>query len=116
MSRADTWYITPSGTMRVSPLEILVDEELKQNIDWNPYVGPKSTTVNSVAFSTENDSVATISNATLSSGVSTIEIGGNSEGRSTIKAAATLASGEVLVRKFMVTVIDPDHSSLSDYR
>lgn len=108
-----TWYVTPNGTLRTRAITMIEGEELKQDIDWNPYLGHKSTNANSITFTSEDDSIVGIANATLASGVSTVEMGANSVGRAMVKAEVELASGEVLVRKFMVTVTDPDYSGSS---
>lgn len=115
MARAD-WYVSAKGTLRTRPLFMLVDEALKVRIDWNPYLGPKSSSISSVAYDCTDTNLA-ISSATVASGVSTVTMTASSEGRATVKVSATLDTGEVLVRKFFVTIRDPNFStSLSDYK
>lgn len=111
----DTWYVTTDGTQRVRPLKLLVGDEKQVSIDWNQYVGSKSTTVSSATFTAADSGVASISGAALASGVSTVEIAGVAVGRATVKVAATLASGEVLVRKWLVSVIDPFEDDADGY-
>lgn len=110
-----TWYVNTEGTLRVHPLKLLVDEEIQARIDWNAYVGNKETTAQNVTFEADGN-VVTISGATLSGGVSTVEIGAANEGMAMVKATLECSSGEVLVRKFLVSVIDPDTSGATDYQ
>lgn len=110
-----TWYVNTEGTLRVHPLKLLKDEERTVSIDWNAYAGAKSTTVQNATFESEG-SVVAISGATLSDGVSTVEIGAASTGQAAVKATVELSSGEVLVRKWLVTVSDPFISTDTAYQ
>ena len=110
-----TWYVNTEGTIRVQPLKLIKGEERIVTIDWNAYLGSKGTSGSSVTF-TSSDGAISISGAALSSGVSTVEITAVDEGVATVKSALTCANGEILIRTWLVTVIDPAVSQLGDYQ
>lgn len=109
-----TWYVNTEGTIRIHPLKLLKGELRIVTIDWNAYLGSKGTSGSQIDF-TSTDGAISIADAVLTGGVSTVEITAVDEGAATVKSALTCANGEILVRTWFVTVVDPSVTSGVDY-
>lgn len=116
MAKNDTIFIGANGAGRVKSFKLVLDELRVLSVDSRAYLGNKSTSANSVDFEAENTGVVTLTNAALNDGVATVEATGSAEGTTTVKATLTLASGEIMVRKFYVRVIDPRYSTDTAYQ
>lgn len=110
------WHITAHGRERVRRETVIKGETVKLGIDWNGYLGWRSSaTVSSSAWATEDGNI-TLSSATNSGGVTGTTVAASSVGEAIVKNTATLSNGEILVRKFRLSVVDPDVERLEDYQ
>lgn len=115
MAKSDTMFIGANGAGRIKCFPMIVDEERVITMDLRAYLGNKSDTASSVTFTSESPGTVSLHTAAIADGVATVEVHADAEGRCTVKGAITLASGEVLVRKFYVKVTDPQISSDTAY-
>lgn len=113
--KSRTFYINRNNTPRVFPLEEVLGETLSVRMDWNAYLGPQSATISASAWTVENSGVIGSSGAASSSGVTSVNCAASNTGCSMLKNTVTLSTGEILVRKFRVKVIDPQTSHLDGY-
>lgn len=114
----DTYFFQREVTPKVWPMCMLAGEKRSIAIDWTAYCGVKGTSVSSGSFASENSQYVSISGAASSSNVTSalFTASSDNEGREYVEATANLANGEIIKRKFHVTVIDPESSHLSDYQ
>lgn len=116
MAKSDTMYVGPNGSGRPKCFQMIEDEERVITIDLRAYLGNKGTTASQIVVDSDNSGVVSLHTAAISSGVATVEIHADATGLCMVKGTITLASGEVLVRKFYVKVTDPQTASDTAYQ
>jgi hypothetical protein len=116
VAKDDTAYVGANGAGRIKGFKLLEGEMRLLNVDYNAYLGNKSTSLNATTWVADNTGVLSVADATISSGVASAEVTGSAEGVTTVKVTTTLASGEILIRKFHVRVIDPTSGNDSAYQ
>lgn len=105
-----TLYVNKQNSLRIKPLTLILNEVALLSVDWNAYLNG-SLTVSSSTWTAENTAI-TAASATNSAGVTGITCTAANTGESMLKNKVTLSNGEILVRKYRVTVLDPETAEM----
>lgn len=104
--RSDRLYVSPAATHRKQLLSLWKGAIHKTTTDWNAVGDDRGATVSTATWTTDDESVITISGATLSAGVATVSIEALASGSAEVKNTATFSDGSKAVAWWSITVKD----------
>lgn len=108
MARSDKIYPSPSNLHRKHRRQLFKGEAFHPEIDWNAIEADRSTTVSTTTWTTDDDTVITISNASLSvaTGIAECKATADQSGAAQLKNSTTFADGSVAVVWWKIVVKD----------
>ena len=99
-------YASPSNPGRKQVLHTWKGAIHELSVDWNALEQDRSSTVTSVEWETDDDTVCAISGATLSAGVAEVAANMGAAGTAEVKNTATFADATKAVAWWNITVKD----------
>lgn len=106
MARSDKIYPSPSNLHRKHRRQLFKGEIFTPEIDWNAVEDDRSTTASETVWTTDDDTVITISGGAVSAGLASCTVEATQTGSAQLKNTTTFADGSAAVVWWKIAVKD----------
>jgi len=107
MSAPDTFYLHRLNASPIWTINLQKDEIRIITVDCSAYCGLKGTTISSSAVTSETNSIVSIASESDTDDTFQANLTAAEEGCEYVTLSATLANGEKLVQRLLVSVTEP---------